>query len=191
MAHSMCSRLILGICCSCDDGDSWLRVSVLGWEHQVWVHTVQIRTISAWKLGMWVDLGASSSSNDHRKPLQAQYGSQKVAPTDSEIVASMAIGAVRNPPVRRIEVCQNPQVRVRPVMRPSSDGVRVCSSYRFCALGRFCFLGRASAGSTDIAAIIAATRTAARPFFMYASPFPSPPPPRASPPRANDILRRA
>jgi hypothetical protein len=26
---------------------------------------------------------------------------------------------------------------------------------------------------------------------MYASPFPSPPPPRASPPRANDILRRA
>jgi hypothetical protein len=108
MAHSMCSRLILGICCSCDDGDSRLRVSVLGWEHQVWVHTVQIRTISAWKLGMWVDLGASSSSNDHRKPLQAQYGSQKAAPTDSEIVASMAIGAVRPPPtVRRIEVCQN------------------------------------------------------------------------------------
>jgi hypothetical protein len=37
-------------------------------------------------------------------------------------------------------------------MRPFSDGVRVCSSYRFCALGRFCFLGRASAGSTNIAA---------------------------------------
>src|SRR5258705_3120363 len=25
-------------------------------------------------------------------------------------------------------------------MRQSSDGVRVCSSYRFCASGRFCFL---------------------------------------------------
>jgi hypothetical protein len=37
MAHSMCSRLISGIFCSCDDGDSRLRVSVLGWEHQVWL----------------------------------------------------------------------------------------------------------------------------------------------------------
>jgi hypothetical protein len=46
-------------------------------------------------------------------------------------------------------------------MRPSGDGVRVYSSYRFCALGCFCFLGLASAGGTNIAAIIAATKTAA------------------------------
>ena len=33
-------------------------------------------------------------------------------------------------------------------MRPSRDGVCVCTSYRLCGSGRFCFLGRASAGST-------------------------------------------
>jgi hypothetical protein len=57
-------------------------------------------------------------------------------------------------------------------MRPSSDGVRVCSSYRFCALGRFCFLGRASAGSTNIAAIIAATRNGGEAFLHVRLPFP-------------------
>jgi hypothetical protein len=35
------------------------------------------------------------------------------------------------------------QVRIRPVMRPSSDGV-------WTTAGRFCFLARASAGSTNI-----------------------------------------
>jgi hypothetical protein len=57
-------------------------------------------------------------------------------------------------------------------MRPSSDGVRVCSSYRFRALGCFCFLGRASAGSSNVATHYRRNKNGGEAFFHVRLPFP-------------------
>ena len=77
---------------------------------------------------------------------------------------SMAVGSVGNPNPSYWSV-SNQHVRVRPVMRPSSDGVGVCTSYRLCKSGRFCFLARASAGGTNSKATIAAAIMVLR-FFV-------------------------
>jgi hypothetical protein len=52
-------------------------------------------------------------------------------------------------------------------MRPSRDGVCVCTSYRLCGSWRLCFLGRASAGSMNSEATIAAAIMVLRFFFIH------------------------